>query len=149
MRWPPLLGVLVILLAGCGGGSGGSPGKPAVHARRARLVLAGLQPPSGCYVTVFLIDNATKAQIRSVQNRLLANNGTAEVSFVSRGLALERFGMKNPKLAKSMHVNPFSDQFEVVPRSLAAVYLIIGDFARNGGPITNALPGGTCANAKR
>jgi len=112
-------------------------------------VLAGLQPPSGCYVTVFLIEDATRAQIRSVQNRLLANKGVAQVSFVSSGLALERFGKKNPAAAKGMHVNPFSDQFEVVPRSRAAVFSIIGDFATNGGPITNALPSGVCANAKR
>jgi len=150
VRWLPLLGVGVLVLAGCGGG--GSPStstKSASPPAKGRLVIAGLQPPAGCYVTVFLVENATKAQIRSVQNRLLANKGAAQVSFVSRGLALERFGKKNPTVAKGMHINPFSDQFEVVPRSRAAVFSIIGDFATHGGPITNALPSGACANAKR
>lgn len=150
MRWLPLLGACVLTLAGCGGsGTPGNPAAPPVPHPKTRVALAGLQPPSGCYVTVFLIAGATKAQIATVEHRLLANKGVGQVSFVSRGLALERFGKNNPAAAKQMHVNPFSDQFEVVPRTLEALFLIIGDFATNGGPITNALPEGTCANVKR
>ena len=146
MRWlVPLLGVGMLALAGCGSGGKRASTTTVEHSNRAHLVLAGLQPPGGCYVTVFLIEDASKAQIASVQNRLLRNKGVDTVSFVSRGLALERFSRKSPAVAKGLRVNPFSDQFEVVPHSRIAVFSIIGDFATNGGPITNAKPSPGCA----
>ena len=145
-----LLGGCALFLSACGGSSSPqSKPPPPVPRSKARLTIAGLQPPSGCYVTVYLVEAATRAQIESVQRRLLAQRGVARVSFVPRGLALERFVKKDPKVAKGMHVNPFSDQFEVVPRTFNAIFAIIGDFAMHGGPITNALPGGTCANRRR
>jgi hypothetical protein len=149
VRWLPLLGfsLLGIALAGCGGGKKSATATTTATgtSHGARLTLAGLQPPPGCYVTVFLVEDATPAQVRSVQNRLLRNKAATNVSFVSRGLALERFMRKNPAVAKGMKINPFSDQFEVVPRNRAAIFAIIGDFAIHGGPITNAKPSNGCA----
>jgi hypothetical protein len=142
------LSVCVLVLAGCGGGSSSAPPPPATTrpvTPKAQLVIAGLQPPSGCYLTVFLVEGATRAQIATVQNRLLTNKAVTEVAFVSKGLALERFVRTKPKVAKRVHVNPFSDQFEVVPRSPSTVIAIVGDFATNGGPITNVLPSRACA----
>src|SRR5581483_11791318 len=129
--------VCVLAVAGCGGGSSSAPPSTTSPAANARLVIAGLQPPAGCYLTVFLVEGATKAQVASVQNRLLANKAVSEIAYVSRGLAMERFVRTKPKVAKRIHVNPFSDQFEVVPRSRGTVIAIVADFATNGGPITN------------
>jgi hypothetical protein len=144
-----LLGPLacVAVLAGCGGGSDGAP--PAktttTTAAKAKLVIAGLQPPSACYLTVFLVEDATKAQIASVQRRLLRNKAVSEVAYVSKGLALERFVRTKPNVAKRIHVNPFSDQFEVVPHSRGVAFAVVADFATHGGPITNVLPSRGCA----
>jgi len=132
-----------LALAACGG-HGGSPGTSTSVASSAALVAAGLEPPSGCYVTVFLAEDVTKPDVASVQQRLLANRNVTEVSFVSKGLELRRFALTNPKAAKGMHVNPFADRFEVVPRSAVAVFSIIGDFATRGGPITNVKPSQGC-----
>jgi cell division protein FtsX len=145
MRW--LLVVTVagsaLALAACGG-NGGSSGTTTSAAPSAALVAAGLEPPSGCYVTVFLAEDVTKADVASVQQRLLANRVITEVSFVSKALELRRFALANPKAARGMHVNPFADRFEVVPRTAGAVFSIIGDFATRGGPITNVKPSRTC-----
>jgi hypothetical protein len=139
--------VCVLVLAGCGGGSSSAP--PAATTTpatsKAQLVIAGLQPPAGCYLTVFLVEGATTAQVETVKSRLLANKAVREVAFVSKGLALERFVRTKPKVAKRIHVNPFSDQFEVVPRSRGTVIAVVADFATNGGPITNVLPSRACA----
>jgi FtsX-like permease family protein len=143
MRWllAPVAGC-VLLLAACGGGTRG-PAPTA--ASPAALVVAGLEPPSGCYVTVFLAEDVTKAQIRSVRQRLLASRAVTEVSFVSKELELRRFRLTNPKAAKGMHLNPFADRFEVVPRTHGGVFAIVGDFATRGGPITNVKPSRSCA----
>jgi cell division protein FtsX len=96
-------------------------------------------------VTVFLAEDVTTADIASVRRRLLANRAVTTVSYVSKQLALRRFASTHPKAARGMHVNPFSDRFEVVPRTNGAVFSIIGDFATRGGPITNVKPSGSCA----
>ena len=148
MRWLRLVpvGGCALALAGCGGDGGGASGTttsttPAI----AALVVAGLEPPSGCYVTVFLAEDVTKGDIASVQKRLLANRVITQVSYVSKGLELRRFALTNPKAAKAMHVNPFADRFEVVPRTNGSVFAIVGDFAARGGPITNVKPSEGCA----
>jgi cell division protein FtsX len=146
MRWlwlVPVAGCAVVLAA-CGGG-GGSSGTTTTARATAALVVAGLEPPSGCYVTVFLAEDVTKADIASVRNRLLANRAVTQVSYVSKALELRRFGLRNPQAAKGMHVNPFADRFEVVPRTRGSVFAIVGDFATRGGPITNVKPSKTCA----
>lgn len=145
MRWPLVVTVAVsaLALAACGG-QGGSPGTTTSVAPGAALVAAGLEPLSGCYVTVFLTETVTKADVASVQQRLLASRAISEVSFVSKALELRRFALTNPKAAKGMHVNPFPDRFEVVPRTNGAVFSIIGDFATHGGPITNVKPSEGC-----
>src|SRR5690242_21481844 len=111
--------VAVVAVAGCGGGGGGTSAPPATTQAspgpQATLVAAGLEPPGGCYVTVFLVEDATKAQVAQVQRKLLAARGVTEVAFVSKELELRRFAVLNPGAAKGMHVNPFADRFEVVP----------------------------------
>jgi len=133
-----------LALAACGGG-GGSSGTTTSAPPSAALVAAGLEPPSGCYVTVFLAEDATRADVASVQNRLLTNRVITEVSFVSKALELRRFALQHPKAAKGMHVNPFADRFEVVPRTSGGVFTIVGDFATRGGPITNVKASEGCA----
>ena len=142
LRLVPVAGCALVMAA-CGGG--GSSGTTTAQALGAALVVAGLEPPSGCYVTVFLAENVTKADIAGVQKRLLAGRGITEVSFVSKELELRRFALEDPKAAKGMHVNPFADRFEVVPRTNGAVFAIVGDFAKRGGPITNVKPSEGCA----
>ena len=60
-------------------------------------------------------------------------------------VVLRRFALANPRAAKGMHVNPFADRFEVVPRTHGSVFTIVGDFATRGGPITNVKPSDLCA----
>ncbi len=131
-----------LVLAGCGGGTSGNS---TTNASTATLVTAGLTPPLGCYVTVFLIETVTRTQTLQVQKLLLANRFVAQVSFVSKALELKRFAQTNPVAAKGMHVNPFADRFEVVPHTHGSVFAIIGDFATRGGPITNVTPSAGCA----
>jgi len=147
----PLAGC-ALLLSGCGGGGGGGGGstttesQPAVTAS-ASLVVPGLEPPAGCYVTVHLIEDINKKQIDQLQERLLRTKAITQVSFVPKELEFRRFAQSNPSLAKRMHVNPFTDRFEVVPRTNGAVFAIIGDFATNGGPITNVKPSIGCSES--
>jgi cell division protein FtsX len=146
MRWLRLVPVAggALALTACGGGGGGTPGTVTTVRSSAALVVAGLEPPAGCYVTVFLAEDVTKAQIASVQKRLLANRVVTQVSFVSKELQLRRFALSNPKAAKGMHVNPFADRFEVVPHTNGSVFAIVGEFAARGGPITNVKTSEGC-----
>jgi hypothetical protein len=113
----------------------------------AALVDAGLDPPSGCYVTVFLKEDVTKGDIAAVQRRLLAIRVVTQVSFVPKTLVMKRFSLDSPQAAKGMHVNPFADRFEVVPRTRGSVFAIVGDFAAGGGPITNVKPSDGCVRS--
>jgi hypothetical protein len=142
----PLAGC-ALLLAGCGGGGGGGESTTAETqpAITASLVAPGLEPPAGCYVTVHLVEDITKKQIAELQQRLLTTKAVTQVSFVSKALEFRRFAQSNPGLAKRMHLNPFTDRFEVVPRTNGAVFAIVGDFATNGGPITNVKPSIGCS----
>jgi hypothetical protein len=143
----PLAGC-ALLLAGCGGGGGGGGSTTAAETQpaiTASLVAPGLEPPAGCYVTVHLIEDITKQQIADLQQRLLRTKAVTEVAFVSKALEFRRFTLSNPGLARRMHVNPFTDRFEVVPRTNGAVFAIVGDFATNGGPITNVKPSIGCS----
>ena len=148
MRRLAVLAGCAAAVSGCGGGGGSTATKP-VAAPQAALVAAGLEPPAGCYVTVFLIEDATRAQVAQVQKRLLASKAIEQVSFVSKQLQLRRFAQANPTAAKGMHVNPFSDRFEVVPRTRGGVFAIVSHFALEGGPITNARPSSGCRNRVR
>jgi hypothetical protein len=148
MRWLRLAPVAgcALVLAACGGGDRSTGGTTTITPPpAAALVAAGLDPPSGCYVIVFLAEDATKNEVASVQKRLLANRAVAEVSFVSKELELRRFKLRNPQAARRMHLNPFSDRFEVVPRTRGGIFAIVGDFATRGGPITNVKPARNCA----
>jgi hypothetical protein len=128
-----------LVLAACGGGGGSTTSETAV------LVTPGLQPPAGCYVTVFLIEDVTKAEVARIQNALLANRLVTQISYVPKALVLKRFAQTNPTEARGFVYNPFSDRFEVVPRTRGGVFAIVGDFAIHGGPITNAKPSKACA----
>ena len=136
----PLAGC-ALALAACGGGTSVND---TTTGSVATLVTPGLTPPPDCYVTVFLIEDVSKAQIAQVQKLLLANRLITQVSFVPKAFQLKRFAQTNPVVAKGMHVNPFADRFEVVPRTHGSIFAIVGDFATRGGPITNVKPSAGC-----
>jgi cell division protein FtsX len=138
------LAMVVLVLPACGGGTTGS----TTTTSKATLVTAGLTPPAGCYLTVFLIETVTKTQTLRVQNQLLANRLITQVSFVSKALGLRRFAQKHPLAAQGFAVNPFTDRFEVVPRTHGSMFAIIGGFATHGGPITNVTPAPACGQAQ-
>jgi cell division protein FtsX len=134
-----------LLLAGCGGG-GNTAGSETVATGppRAKLVRATLTPPSGCFLTVFLSESVTSAQRRDVQSLLLANRRIREIAFVPKALALERFARSQPDLARNMNVNPFPDQFEVVPGTRVAVFAIVTQFAQGVDGVTNVKASPPC-----
>jgi cell division protein FtsX len=138
------LAMVVLVLPACGGGTTGS----TTTTSKATLVTAGLTPPAGCYLTVFLIETVTKTQTLRVRNQLLANRLITQVSFVSKALGLRRFAQKHPLAAQGFAVNPFTDRFEVVPRTHGSMFAIIGEFATHGGPITNVTPAAACGQAQ-
>ena len=142
MRRLLLLAGCALALPGCGGG--GSSSTTETSATGPTIVVAGLDPPTGCYVTVFMVEDATNAQIAQVRNVLLANRAISQIAYVSKALELKRFAKTNPAAAKSLHVNPFADRFEAVPRTQLGVFSIIGEFATRGGPITNVKPSDGC-----
>jgi hypothetical protein len=138
---------LVIVALGftaCGGGTSGSSTSTG---STATLVTPGLTPPAGCYLTVFLVESVTTPQTLQVQKRLLANRLITQVSFVSKVLELKRFAQKHPLAAQAFAVNPFTDRFEVVPRTHGSMFAIISGFATHGGPITNVTPNAACGQA--
>lgn len=136
------LAVVALALTGCGGS------KPVTRTSQATLVKAGLTPPAGCYLTVFLIETVTKTQTLHVQTQLLANRLITQVSFVPKALELRRFAQTHPLAAQGFAVNPFTDRFEVVPRTHGSMFSIISGFATHGGPITNVTPNAACGQAQ-
>ena len=135
------LAVVSLALTACGGGTAGSGTSTE---STATLVTAGLTPPSGCYLKVFLVDDVTKAQTLHVQRQLLANRLITQVAFVSKVLQLKRFAQKHPLAAQAFAVNPFPDRFEVVPRTHNSMFAIIGSFATQRGPVTNVTANAAC-----
>ncbi|HZO97444.1 MAG TPA: permease-like cell division protein FtsX [Gaiellaceae bacterium] len=148
MRCPAVLAAALLpALAGCGGGGGGrGEGARATTepGPRAAVVVAGLEPPAGCYVTVLLVADATRRQVARVERELVETRAIAQVSFVSKGLAFRRFAQTNPHAAKGMHANPFAARFEVVPRTASGAFAIVGRLAVEGGPIASARPSNGC-----
>ena len=140
------LAVVVLCLTACGGG--GTSANTTTTRSAATLVTARLTPPSGCYLTVFLTETVTRAQTLRLQNRLLANRLITQVSFVPKALELRRFAQKHPLAAQGFVVNPFTDRFEVVPRTHGSMFSIISGFATHGGPITNVTPTAACTQAQ-
>ena len=86
---------------------------------------AGSQPPKVCYLTVFLADGVTPAQKQSVELLLLSSRRVATIAFVSKELSLKRLAQTQPDVVKGMHVNPFPDEFEVVPGTRADIFAIV------------------------
>jgi len=132
--------LFMLVLAACGGSSGGS----TTTEKTATLVTPGLTPPTGCYLTVFLIEDVTRKQVLQVQKQLLANRFITRIAYVPRALALKRFVKTHPIVAKGMLFNPFSDRFEVLLRTRSGIFSVIGIFATHGGPITNVKPSAAC-----
>ena len=143
-RWLLPLAVVVLVPTGCGGSK---PAAGTSTGSQATLVTPGLTPPAGCYLTVFLIETVTRTQTLHVQNQLLANRLITQVSFVPKALELRRFAQKHPLAAQGFAVNPFTDRFEVVPRTHGSMFAIISGFATHGGPITNVTPNAACGQA--
>ena len=142
-RLLPLV-VVGLVLTACGDGTSGSS---TTTGSTATLVTPGLTPPAGCYLTVFLVESVTTPQTLQVQKQLLANRLITQVSFVSKALELKRFAQKHPLAAQAFAVNPFTDRFEVVPRTHGSMFAIISGFATHGGPITNVRPSAACGQA--
>jgi hypothetical protein len=145
-RWLLLLAVAALVPAGCGGSR--TPGASTSTGSQATLVTAGLTPPAGCYLTVFLIESVSKSQTLHVQSQLLGNHLITQVSFVPKALELRRFAQTHPLAAQGFAVNPFTDRFEVVPRTHGSMFSIISGFAKQGGPITNVTPNAACGQAQ-
>jgi FtsX extracellular domain len=135
-----------LLVSGCGSSSS-SEGTTSTVGPQAKLVPATLVQPEGCFLTVFLSESVTPAQTAHVQLLLLSNPRIVEVSFVSKQLALKRLAATQPDIAANMHVNPFPDQFEVVPRLRVDVFAIITDFAAGVDGVTNVRASPACAQA--
>ena len=135
------------VLAACGGGSGGGATTTNEQVSRATFAVGKLKPPAGCYVTVYMVENATGTQLRSMKRRLVGNRLVATVYYVSKELELRRFKKADPAAARLLAFNPFADRFEVVTHTHGAAFAIIGDLARHPGPITNAVPSKGCAGA--
>ena len=145
-RGSRLLPLVVVALGftACGGGTSGSSTSTGAT---TTLVTPGLTPPAGCYLTVFLVESVTTQQTLRVEKQLLANRLITQVSFVPKALELKRFAQKHPLAAQAFAVNPFTDRFEVVPRTHGSMFAIISGFATHGGPITNVTPSAACGQA--
>jgi hypothetical protein len=142
------LALLAAALSACGGGTTAAPPTTTATATTpppARLLPAGIDPPRGCYVTVFMVEDATRAQVARMRRRLLASRLVRSVSFVPKALVFRRFAKTDPAAAKLLGFNPFGDRFEVVPRTRDAALALIADLATDPGPIANATPSRGCA----
>jgi hypothetical protein len=134
-----------LLLAGCGGsGSGSAEATTTESSASARVVKAGLRPPGGCYLTVFLSEDATPKQRNGVQRLMVTSRRVETVSYVSKELALDRFAKRKPEIARRMTQNLFPNSFEVVPRSRLDVYPIILDFAAGVPGVVNVRASTPC-----
>jgi hypothetical protein len=143
-----LAAVTGALLAGCGGGDSTAEADVTTSttpASRAKLVKAGMAPPRGCYVTVFLSDSATAAEREHVRVRLLSNPRVLEVAFVPKKLSLRRFARENPLFAAGMRLNLFPDKFEARLASRLSAFTVVTDFAAGVEGILNAKASAACA----
>jgi len=138
--------VAALLLLGCGcGGSASTTEETTTEETHAKVVEARLEQPTICFLTVFLSESVTPAQKSHVEELLLANPRIREIAFVPKALALRRLAEKQPDVAKGMHVNPFPDQFEIVPGTRSDLFAIVTDFAAGVDGVTNVRPSSTCA----
>jgi len=136
-----------LLLAGCGGSGAGSGEATTTEADVfARVVKAGLAPPPGCYLTVYMADGATARQTARVQRLMVTSKRVEEVSYVPKQLAFKRFAKARPVIASRMRRNLFPDSFEVVPRTRLDVYGIILDFAAGVPGVVNVRASAPCGH---
>ena len=141
-----LAAVFGLLAAGCGGSSGASEEETTTVAEPARLVKAGLRPPGGCFLAVYLAETATAAQRRRVQLLMLSSDSVATVAYVPKAIALKRLAQRKPDVARGMRLNLFPNTFEVVPRTRLAVYSIIAGFAAGVPGVTNVRASVPCGS---
>jgi hypothetical protein len=66
-------------------------------------------------VTVFLAEDVTRADIASVQKRLLATRAVTQDLVRLEGARAPPLRPAEPAGGQGDHVNPFADRFEVVP----------------------------------
>ena len=136
-----------LLAAGCGGSSGAPEEETTTAAAEpARLVKAGLRPPTGCFLTVYLGETATAAQRRRAQSLMLSSDGVATVAYVRKALALKRLAQRKPDVARGMRLNLFPNTFEVVPRTRLGVFSIIAGFAAGVPGVTNVRASVPCGS---
>src|SRR5688572_5045866 len=141
-----LAAVVGLLAAGCGGSGGASAEATTTAAEPARLVKAGLRPPRGCFLTVYLAESATAAQRRRVQSLMLASESVATVAYVPKALALKRLAQTKPDVARGMRLNLFPNTFEVVPRGRIDVISLIAGFAAGVPGVTNVRASVPCGS---
>jgi hypothetical protein len=145
-RLGPAAAVAGLLLSGCGGSESASTEATTTTAvSAAKLVKAGLRPPAGCYLTIYLGETVSVAEKQNVESLMLTSKRVESVSFVSKGLALKRFAQSKPVLARRMRVNLFPDTFEVVPHTRLDVAPIIVDFSAGVAGVTNVRASRPCA----
>jgi hypothetical protein len=137
-----------LLVSGCGGSGSASAEETSTEAGQgARVVTAGLKSPRGCFLTVFMGEDATRPQTRHVQTLMATSSRVSSVSYVSKQLAFKRFAQRKPEIARRMTKNLFPNAFEVVPRSRIDVYPIILDFAAGVPGVVNVRASVPCGRA--
>jgi hypothetical protein len=141
-----LAAVAGLLASGCGGSSGASEETTTTAAEPARVVKAGLRPPAGCFLTVYLGEPASVPQRRQVQSLMLSSDGVETVAYVPKALALKRLAQRKPDVARGMRLNLFPNTFEVVPRTRLDVYSIIAGFAAGVPGVTNVRASVPCGS---
>ena len=101
------------------------------------LVLAGLAAgcggkhaaPSTACISIFLVPNASSAQIRGVRDQLSDLDSRIEaVRFVSKKQALAQMRRRYPNLVQGMPFNPLPVSFHVRPRFVTDDKKIVSAF---------------------
>jgi cell division protein FtsX len=132
----------VLIVAGCGGGTAS---ETTTTTPRATLVQATLQEPDGCFVTVFVADEATPRMVDRVQRILLTHPRVRTVGFVSKELALDRLARIEPEFVEDLgNHNPLPAKFEVVPLLRSDVFSIISVFTQGVPGILNVRASAPC-----
>jgi hypothetical protein len=125
----------------CGGDSSSGD---STESTEPKLVQATLAEPEGCFLTVYMADEATRPQVGQVETLLLSNPRILEVAYVSKRLALRRLAQTRPEFVRQLTRNPLPARFEVVPGTRSDVFAIITEFARGVRGVTNVRASPPC-----
>jgi cell division protein FtsX len=140
-RVRPVAALAALILAGCGA----STTETTDTTPRATLVQATLREPSGCFVSVYVADEASDRQVARVRRILLGNTRVRTVAFVSKELALRRLAQIEPEFVRDLgNHNPLPARFEVVPLLRADVFGIISVFTQGVPGILNVRASTPC-----